>query len=88
MEILQGQSRHTLQQIIHGVDAGQCSHKALDMFLGGSWVVLTRLLGPAPSGEWFCHGHGEERDQLALSEGECGSARPSYFNAWLNTWFS
>lgn len=86
MEILQDQSLHTLQ-IIHGLDVGQCSHKALDVFLGGSWVVLTRLLGPAPIGEWFCQAHGEERDQLALSEGECGSAWPSFFSV-AHTWFS
>lgn len=67
MEILQDQTLHTLQHIIHGLDVGQCSLKALGVFLGGNWVVLILLLGPAPSGEWFCytHTHDEEWGQLS-----------------------
>lgn len=37
---------YTLQQVIDGVDMGECPLRAQDVCLGGNWVVLTRLLGP------------------------------------------
>ena len=48
---LQDQSLHALQQVIDGVDVGECQLQVLDVCLDGSWVVLTQPLGSLPSGE-------------------------------------